>query len=237
MLRLEQLFERLQVLVARTAALDHHFALLTLFEIIDVAARADIKADLLKDLERHRARLEGFRGNPQIAESSLDGALLRIQEAFDGLNALNGRAGHVLTANEWLMSVRSRISIPGGTCAFDLPGYHAWQQLDADVRRQDLVQWAATLAPLWRALRLLLALLREGASAQRVHAPGGVFQQRIPEGRSYQLLRVTLSAEDARVPEISGHRLMVSVRLMRREPDGRLKAAAEDASFDLALCA
>jgi cell division protein ZapD len=24
--------------------------------------------------------------------------------------------------------VRSRISIPGGTCEFDLPAYYAWQQ-------------------------------------------------------------------------------------------------------------
>jgi hypothetical protein len=30
---------------------------------------------------------------------------------------------------------------------------------------------------------------------------------------------------------------MVSIRLMRPEPDGRLRPAAEDASFDLTLCA
>ena len=29
------------------------------------------------------------------------------------------------------MSVRSRISIPGGTCEFDLPAYYAWQHRDA----------------------------------------------------------------------------------------------------------
>jgi cell division protein ZapD len=33
---------------------DHHFALATLFEIMDVASRADLKSDLLKDLDRHR---------------------------------------------------------------------------------------------------------------------------------------------------------------------------------------
>jgi cell division protein ZapD len=39
------------------------------------------------------------------------------------------------------------------------------------------------------------------------------------------------------VPEISGHRLMVSVRLMRADAEGRLKAYHGDANFDLALCA
>ena len=36
MLRLEQLFDRLGQLLPRDAAVDHHFALVTLFEIMDV---------------------------------------------------------------------------------------------------------------------------------------------------------------------------------------------------------
>ena len=39
------------------------------------------------------------------------------------------------------------------------------------------------------------------------------------------------------VPEISGHRLMVLIRLMRQEPDGRLKPTTSDTSFELTLCA
>ena len=59
MLRLEHLFDRLGQLVARDAPVDHHFALATLFEIMDVASRADVKSDLLKELERHRTQLQG----------------------------------------------------------------------------------------------------------------------------------------------------------------------------------
>jgi cell division FtsZ-interacting protein ZapD len=54
MLRLEHLFDRLGQLVARDEAVDHHFALATIFEIMDVASRADLKSDLLKEMERHR---------------------------------------------------------------------------------------------------------------------------------------------------------------------------------------
>ena len=36
-LRLQQLFNRMGQLMARTEAVDHHFALTTLFEIIEVA--------------------------------------------------------------------------------------------------------------------------------------------------------------------------------------------------------
>jgi cell division protein ZapD len=238
MLRLEHLFDRLGQLVARDAPVDHHFALVTLFEIMDVASRADLKSDVLKELERHRTQLQSYRGNPHISEAALDDVVGRIDHAFDALNQLQGKAGAALTANEWLMSIRSRITIPGGTCEFDLPAYYAWQQREPARRRADLVGWTASMLPLAEALAVLLRLLREGGSAQRMIAVGGQYQQSLPPGRSYHLLRVRLdnSAEEL-VPEISGHRLMVSIRMMRSEADGRLRPSSADTAFEMTLCA
>jgi cell division protein ZapD len=203
---------------------------------MDVASRADLKSDLLKELERHKAQLQSYRGNPHISETALDEVVGRIDHAFNGLNALQGKAGHALTTNDWLMSIRSRINIPGGTCEFDLPAYYAWQQRDAASRRADLNGWVATLLPLAEALQVLLGLLRESGAPQRVHAAGGQFQQRLPEGKLYHLLRLKIDGGDGVVPEISGHRLLVSVRLMRPDAEGRLKSTSSDASFELTLC-
>jgi cell division protein ZapD len=237
MLRLEQLFDRIGQMLARDAAVDHHFALVTLFEVMDVASRADLKSDLLKDLERHRQQLIAFRGNAQVAQETLDEVIRRIERAFDALNQLPGKAGQTLTGNDWLMSVRSRISIPGGTCEFDLPAYYAWQQRDPARRRADLTQWVSTMMPIAQALQLLLQLLRDSGAPQKVIAAGGQYQQSLTPGKTYQLLRMRLDPELDLIPEISGHRLMVSIRLMRSEPDGRLRATHEDAPFELALCA
>ena len=237
MLRLEHLFDRLGQLIGREAPVDHHFALATIFEIMDVASRADLKSDLLKDLERQKAQLNGYRGNPSISEAALDEVLGRVDHAFNGLNQLPGKAGAALTGNEWLMSIRSRISIPGGTCEFDLPGYYAWQKHEPARRRTDLMQWASTLMPMAEALSVLLGLLRDAGVPHKVVAPLGQFQQSLPQGRVYQLLRLRLPDGHDFVPEISGHRLMVSIRLMRQDAEGRLKPAAEDATFELTLCA
>ena len=237
MLRLEHLFARLHALLPRDSAVDHHFALATLFEIMDVASRADLKSDLLKELERHKSQLQGFRGNPSVSEAALDEVVSRIDHAFGGLNHLSGKAGHTLTSNEWLMSIRSRISIPGGTCEFDLPAYYAWQQHDPARRRADIGGWIATLTPMAEALQVLLGLLRDSGAPQRVVATGGQYQQSLPAGKVYQLLRVRLDGSDPPVPEISGHRLMVSIRLMRPDAEGRLRIGAAETTFDLTLCA
>lgn len=237
MLRLEHLFDRLGQLMARETPLDHHFALVTIFEIMDVASRADLKSDLLKDLERHKAQLNSYRGNPAIAESVLDEVIARIDHAFSGLNQLQGKAGVTLTTNEWLMSIRSRISIPGGTCEFDLPAYYTWQQFLPVRRRKDLLSWAQTLMPFAEALQVLLSLLRDSGAPHKVAASNGQFQQSLGAGRVYQLLRMRLDPSLGLIPEISGHRLMISIRLMRQDEDGRLKLSTQDVGFELTLCA
>ena len=78
------------------------------------------------------------------------------------------------------MSIRSRISIPGGTCEFDLPAYYAWQQHEPARRRADLMQWIATLMPLAEALQVLLGLLRDSGVPHKVVAPAGQYQQSLP---------------------------------------------------------
>ena len=236
MLRLEHLFDRLGQLIAREAAVDHHFALATVFEIMDVAARADLKSDLLKELEKHKLQFNGYRGNPSISEGTLDEVIAKIDHAFNGLNQLPGKAGAALTSNDWLMSIRSRISIPGGTCEFDLPAYYAWQKFEPSRRRADLLQWISSLMPLAEALQVLLGLLRDSGVPHKVVAPAGQYQQSLPQGRVYQLMRVRLTQSELLVPEISGHRLMVSVRLMRQDAEGRLKPSPADTSFELTLC-
>jgi cell division protein ZapD len=237
MLRLEHLFDRMAGLIARDDPVDHHYALASMFEIMDVAARADLKSDVLKELDRHKTQLQGYRGNPAISEAVLDEVIGRVDGAFKDLNESPGKAGQALTANEWLMSIRSRIGIPGGTCAFDLPAYYAWQQYPAAQRRADLMRWTDTLAPLSVALHVLLGLLRESGVPHKVVANGGQYQQSLPTARTYHLLRVKLPKSADLVPEITGHRLMVSIRLMKADAEGRLRPLAEDCAFELALCA
>ena len=67
-------------------------------------------------------------------------------------------------------------------------------------------------------------------------ANGGQFQQNLPPGRTFLLLRLALDVGQEVIPEISGNRLMVSVRLMTRGTDERLHACTDDVSFDLTLC-
>ena len=79
--------------------------------------------------------------------------------------------------------------------------------------------------------------MRDSGLPQKVAAERGQFQQNLPPGRTFQLLRLRIDPALQLVPEISGNRLIVSVRLMRQEEGGKLVCSNEDAPFELTLCA
>ncbi len=236
-LRLQQLFSRLGQLIPRVSPIDHHFALITLFEILEVSSRPELKSDVLKDLERQKQVMNGYRGNPAISENALDTIVSQLEQNFEALNAISGKIGSSLSESDFLNSLKSRVVIPGGTCEFDLPAYHAWQHHAVDKRQADLHQWSACFIPVAQSIQMLLKMLRDSGAAQKVMATSGQLQQNLPQGRTFQLLRLRIDPALGLVPEISCNRLLVVIRLMQQQEDGRLIASTGDTAFEMTLCA
>jgi cell division protein ZapD len=236
LLRLEDLFDKLAFFVEQEHPHCHHAGLMALFEILEVTSRSDLKGDLLQELERQRQTLQSLRHNPQVEQAALAGVLSDIEQSQQSLNAAAGKAGQHLRDNEWLNSIRSRASIPGGTCEFDLPSYHAWLMRDAGSRRNDLQAWVQPLHRFSTALGIVLRLLRESATHSRPVATQGSYQQSL-QGRSYALLQVRVAAESVAIPEISANRYMLWIRFTAPDGDLKPRAVDRDVGFDLALCA
>jgi len=235
LLRLEDLFERLEFFAGKEHALDHHVALVTLFEILDVAGRADLKSDLLQELERQRQTLMAFRNNPEVSVEALDRILEDIDGAARDLGAITGKSGQHLRDNEWLMSIRSRTIIAGGACEFDLPSYHAWQHRHHEARQRDIAAWAAPFKPLYDSLSIVLKLLRESAQRFSLSAQQGSYQQPLG-GKSYQMVQVRLDPATGAIPEISANKYMLWIRFTSQGGDLRPRPFEGTVDFELALC-
>jgi len=234
-LRLEDLFDRLNHFVSRHDAHEHHAALLTLFEILEVCSRAELKSELLQELERLRQVMLGYRSNPQIDQEKLAGVLDRIEKSQSALRALSGKIGQHLRENEWLMAIKQRTGIPGGACEFDLPTYHRWLHHPPQRRSQDLDRWIAPLLPIQDAAEVALRLLRESGKTQQFVAPGGLFQQMLA-GRVAQMARIRLSRDADVVPEISANRYALNIRFVIFGDESRPRSAESDISFELTFC-
>ncbi|WP_415036868.1 cell division protein ZapD [Azonexus sp.] len=236
LLRLEDLFEKAAYFIQADGRLEHHSALASLFEILETAGRADLKLDLLQELERQRQTLLAFRNNPEISEEALSGALYEIEQSSTALLATSGKIGQHLRENDWLMSIKSRIAIPGGVCEFDLPSYHWWLHRDSENRRADLEAWSKPLFALRDAAAIVLRLLRSSGHAQSHVAKLGQFQLNLG-GSSAQMVRIELARSEAAIPEVSANKYFLNVRFTR-PPVNEIKARGcdHDVAFSLIFC-
>jgi cell division protein ZapD len=235
LLRLEDLFDRVDFFIAQEAPLDHQAALTSIFEILEVASRGDLKSDLLQELDRQRLFLEALRGNPAISEQRLDAVVSEIEASFADLLACAGKTGFHLRENEWLMTIKQRAAIPGGICEFDLPSYHHWLHKDHSVRRADLEAWRLPLNSVASALRIVLRVLRESGKSASMIAYRGIFQQ-TPMERAAHMLRLSLKRDIACVPEISANKYALNIRFILPGSVQRAKVYESDVEFDLTYC-
>jgi len=235
LLRLEDLYEKFKFFVQQDHPMQHHVALATIFDMLEVAGRADLKSDLLQELERQRQTLLGYRMNPNVQAETLDAILEELDGVSTALVNAQGKTGQNVRDNEWLMSIRGRTIIPGGACEFDLPSYYAWQKRPADQRYNDIMNWFAPLAPLFDALGLVLRLLRDSGGAVKMIAVSGSYQQML-QGKVYQMLRLTLDEEMGAIPEVSANKYMLWVRFTSQDGDLKPKPLEDDVPFELTLC-
>lgn len=225
-------------MVSSGSSVDHHFALVTLFEMAEICdARSDLKPDILKELEKARQHISQFHDRPGVDSSILRHTLQQIDKSYQALNRQTGKTGAQLNTSEWLASVRSRLNIPAGTCSFDHPSYHSWLHSPSVDRSRQLHVWSEVLVPMIQSIRLLLKFLRDNSMVKRVVASNGSYQEHLPSDRTFQLLRLAIADNLRLVPEISGNRLVISVRLMRLREDRLQHAHDARADFELALCA
>lgn len=235
LLRLEDLYDRVHHFLARDGFHDHHACLTGMFEILEVASRADLKSDLLQELDRQRTFLDALRSNPAISEEKLNQVLGDIEGAFSNLHALSGKTGQSLRENEWLMAIKQRAGIPGGTSEFDLPSYHYWLQHSVEQRRADLLEWMKPLNPVHAALSIVLRVLRESGRTVSLIAYQGVFQQ-TPADKPAQMLRLTLAGNVPCIPEISANKYALNIRFLLPEGVQKSRVYEQDVAFDLAFC-
>ena len=235
LLRLEDLYDRVRFFLDKDDQHSHHACLTGMFEILEVASRADLKSDLLQELDRQRTFLEALRHNPAISEEKLNGVLSEIEHAFANLHATSGKTGQALRENEWLMAIKQRAGIPGGTSEFDLPSYHSWLNHGAERRRADLSTWLKTLLPIHAGLAIVLRVLRESGRNTALIAFQGVYQQ-TPAEKPAQMLRLSLADELPCVPEISANKYALNVRFLLPEGVQKTRVYDQDVPFELAFC-
>lgn len=236
LLRLEDLFSKVLLNVDAGHQHSHHSALISLLQMLDIIDRADLKMDLVQELDRQRLAMQNLRGNPDIAENALDKILKQIGACSTTLRSDSAKLGQHLRENEWLMSIKQRASIPGGVCQFDLPSYHHWLNLDSARRKQDFNGWLTSLMPMYDAIKTILQILRGSGVASKHRAERGFFQQMLGGAKPAQMLIIHIENDCPCFPEVSANKYAINVRFNRLDFVQKPKQCDHPIDFSMTLC-
>lgn len=234
-MRLEYLLDRLQFFAAPGDPRMHQVAVSTLFDVLDVTERTDVKGGVLQDLERQKLALQALQDHPGVNAQALKDVISEIDQTAASMSR-QGRTGQALRENDWLTSLRGRLAVPGGGTQVDMPSFHAWQCRDEARRCADLQQWIEPLMPLQQGIGMVMRLLRGSGESEEVLATNGAFQKMLG-GKSYQLLRVWLDPQCDVFPEMSANKYMVWVRFSEQDGEVKPQPAQKDVPFRYSLCA
>ena len=235
-LRLEFLFKEFFARLEGASMWDSRNALVSLLDILTIFNRTDLKTEVMKELERQMSSLAALENVPGVDRARLGQLLDEFDMLVDRMHALHGQVGQELRQNEFLNSIKQRVSIPGGTCDFDLPGYHYWLQRPTPKRIADLHKWISAFEPIRLSISLILRLVRESASPAPETAHGGFFQKMLDASCPCQVVRVAVPAEAPYYAEVSGGRHRFTVRFMEFLPDGHAVQTSQDVHFELSCC-
>src|SRR5690606_3393338 len=87
LLRVEHLFDRLFFFAEGEDVRHHQVSLGTLFELLDISERSDLRGAIIQDLERQRGALAALRQHPGVDENRLNAMLDEIQSVYAELGA------------------------------------------------------------------------------------------------------------------------------------------------------
>jgi len=236
-LRLEQLFQQIDHFLEGRNVWDSRAVISRLLDILTIFSRNDLKSEILKELERHSSVLSRIGTNQGVDHNKLESILNELDSISQELYGTSGKIGIKLMENELFKTIAQRSSIPGGTCAFDLPEYHFWLEQNEQTRHQDLLEWIAPFRPIRKAIDLILLFIRQSSVPTREVAELGFFQQSLDHNQSCQLLRVTIDSSMPCFAEISGGKHRFCIRFMAASLTERPTQTNESVEFSLACCA
>jgi len=237
LLRIEYLLMSLQYQLKSPSEWDTRGAIETLINVLGLINKVDIIDDLSKDLQRHTQTLERWQRTPQVDTDRVSKMLKQATDLIERLNTMKVPATGNLTEHHLLTQVRQRLTITGGTCRCDLPGYYHWLQRNPKIRQTEVTEWLTPIEPLFEAIELNLYLIRNNAISAQEIAVTGVYQSKLEVNANYQIIQVALPPEHNSYPEINGGKQRIIIRFLEQSSiEQRPTPTSQDVKFELNYC-
>lgn len=238
LLRLEIIFAQA---IAHKQARDQYetqMCLDALFALLNITHRYELRAELLRELERIKNLLVQLQRTEQASNTKVTQTLEELTSCVKSLHRLDSKHIDSVRNIEFLNTVKNRNVHDTGSYLFELPALQYWLLQDAALREQQIQAWLDDFTPLKSSVDFLLRLIRDSAEQETICATSGVYIKTV-DGRSssHQLLRIILPETSVVFPRVSGDKFRFAIRFMAQtHVDTRASQSNQNIDFILQAC-
>ena len=235
-LRIESLFAQLTHYLHNEGYWNIRASVASIVELSNVLDRPDFKNKLTKQLMNHKENLSQHLHDEQVDQPKLQQILRQLDESTSYLQNITGKLNQTIEQDEFLNSVKLRLSTAGGARNFDLPMYHFWLNQSEAHCQHDLQQWLVHFTPIQQIIKLLLLLTRQSGQFLNLMAESGYYEKNLDTSVDFQLLRIHTAANATVFPDVSVGRHRLSIHFFCLNTAERPVQFREDVHFELACC-
>jgi cell division protein ZapD len=151
LLRIEEIYQKFEHQLKNTHDYFEFGCFNTLFEIVQLVSRSDLKIDFLQELERQEKKQSALLDHQALKEDQLNPKEIipMIQFARKKLENIDVKPGFNFNNNLFLEEVKKRIGSPGGLLDVDFPNFRNWAS--HKTRKSNLghnLLWCSKMQPL-----------------------------------------------------------------------------------------
>jgi cell division protein ZapD len=239
LLRIEEIYQKFEHQLKNTHDYFEFGCFNTLFEIVQLVSRSDLKIDFLQELERQEKKQSALLDHQALKENQLNPTEIipMIQVARKKLENIDVKPGFNFNNNLFLEEVKKRIGSPGGLLDVDFPNFRNWaSHKTRKSKLDDFKSWAQPLMVFKNAASVILLILRNQCHVESIKAKEGKHQQTIDPLKTFDLIRLELEKTLNIYPEISANKYTVNVFFNQLNEELKKEPVKLNLEFKYSIC-
>ena len=230
-LRIEEIFKKMESQMSTKGDFSDYSCFDTFFEIMNTASRADLKVELIQEIEKQRSKMKiksKTKKNIAIAKD-LDITRKKLEKS-------KVIAGSNFGGDKFLTELKTRSASPFGIVATDFPEFQYWlQKTTTSERKSYFHSQIKDFMPIKNAISNLMKLLRENISTKSMSTKSGSLQYKLDPLLKNDLVTIVVGESSRFYPNISSNKYAVNVHFSLKGESSSSASLSKSVKFKLGI--
>jgi len=206
-LRIEEIFKKMDAQMSVKKEFSEFSCFNTFFDIIATASRADLKVELIQEIEKQRLKLKSKIKTKKNIKTIADLNRIRIK-----LEKIKVVTGFNFGGDKFLHELKTRFDSPYGIVTTDFPEFQFWLQRTSFAERKAYFKNKVNdFAGIKMAITYLMELLRSNVEINLMETKTGTMQYKLNPLLRNDLVIIILPSSSKCFPNISSNNFAVNV--------------------------